>query len=107
VHRREQCIARKFRLIVAAKDDGVVTHRTPYESTLPGPRRRRTLAHHNEQLTVVLFLPRKIVVVVHEVLLLAAHERHDLSRDPLAPSVRVIPRELHQVPVVVSDGRVE
>src|SRR5690606_18121825 len=91
----------------AVPDPAAAAHGAADEALLPGERGRRALADDDELLPVVRLAPREVVMVVHELELAAAQDLHDLARDPLAARVRVAPRQLHQVPVVVAERRVE
>src|SRR5690554_8208950 len=51
--------------------------------------------------------PREVVVIVDELLLRASDQVDDLACDPLSTHVRVPPCKLHEVPVVVTERRIE
>src|SRR3954466_10942251 len=90
----------------AAHDHGVVSHGAADESLLAGERGRCSLPNDDDFARLAFYelslAPREVVMVVHELLLVAAQDFNDLASDPLAARVRILARELHQLPVVVA-----
>src|SRR5690606_4146629 len=118
VHGREERLLLECEQLVGfirgnctADDHGIIRHRSADEALLPREGRCCPFAdddHLRRYAVDLMRLARRaVVVIVDELLLGASDQVDDLACDPLSTHVRVPACKLHEVPVVVTERRIE